>query len=760
MDNAPSLLLGTLDAIGVPLTRRSPTKSGAVAAASSEEDDYNERYQSLIEHEWATAGSSSSSVEAGLENGLLLQDVVGAFLNAAAETARCIVREYALPLEQKAILPLNLAADAGDGSRPQRGGEHEGDEGAGGPRAPAPGGGAENGSTGGGGEVYLHQGILLRLAEQRKVAGNELRSIGAMQAATLRASRSRCVAGQQSGSAAAGEEQEHVHTVLTCSVDFLGFRFYAMAVPPVDEGRTLAYGRNLPSDPFAAGGAGLRSVLRETARALNLRQHLATARSLADNTLEQVLVELNVDAQLHRCGDRRTYAMNLARLFPLDLPEPGAAEALTNVLRPEFVRAFNVPMSSDAFNASLGDTEDQEQNDMDVAKASQHLREVVIPRLVGHLDSLEEFPLDGAALVRVMHRHGVNVRHLGRIAEMTALPHVRDTAVIEMVARVCKHILNRSLRALARFARDQPGVAGHDKAPGCITDFFNLVLGHGDEASRFWDEVIAPAVVAKFKYVIGDFRDVALHKNQLFWAMQVACGATFVPDDRYAFAAAENPLSTENLRDITPRVSYPENGALACNAMAATAEQHLAKRQYQMAQQGFNLRLGALQALYGRRPGGGCVGGVLSEAPLLLSRLAEVHLGLDDSSTASRCSAEAVRQAPRFHVTSARALETRMRVLFACGDREGALVAYNDAIGAACAHLGHHHPIICELHASLAELYYKDRSMEAALGHMLRAYDLAKKVLGSHHRVVATYSTRLGHIYTAMQVLSTVLSHP
>ena len=101
-----------------------------------------------------------------------------------------------------------------------------------------------------------------------------------------------------------------------------------------------------------------------------------------------------------------------------------------------------------------------------------------------------------------------------------------------------------------------------------------------------------------------------------------------------------------------------------------------------------------------------------------------------------------------------------MRVLFACGDREGALVAYNDAIGAACAHLGHHHPIICELHASLAELYYKDRSMEAALGHMLRAYDLAKKVLGSHHRVVATYSTRLGHIYTAMQVLSTVLSHP
>ena len=50
--------------------------------------------------------------------------------------------------------------------------------------------------------------------------------------------------------------------------------------------------------------------------------------------------------------------------------------------------------------------------------------------------------------------------------------------------------------------------------------------------------------------------------------------------------------------------------------------------------------------------------------------------------------------------------------------------------------------------------------MEAALGHMLRAYDLAKKVLGSHHRVVATYSTRLGHIYTSMNDLDHDLPTP
>ena len=468
MSTPAQQLLETLASVNVPLLPT--TQQGAIEASISTEDDYNERYQALIEREW----DASTSVETGLENGLLLQDVVGAFLNAAAETARCVVREYAVPLGQKTILPLSL------GSRSSSSG------------------GDEKGA--GTDEVYLHQGILLRLAAQRTVAANELRAIGALQEAALKVSKAQCAAGKDAGAAG----REHVRTVLTCLIDFLGFRFYAMAVPPVDEGRTLAYGRDHPAGAFADGGPGLQSVLRETARALNLRQHLTTARSLADNTLEQVLVELTVDAQLHRCADSRTYAMNLARMFPLDLPEPGAAEALTRVLRPEFVRGFNVPLSSDAFHASLGDTEDQEQNDVDVAKASQHLREVTLPALVGQLDALDEFPLEGTALVRVMHRHGINVRHLGRIAEMTMLPHVRDTAVIEMVARVCKHILDRSLRVLARVALDQPSTGGQDEAPGCVTDFFNLVLGQGDEASRFWDEVIAPAVLAKFKPVLSD----------------------------------------------------------------------------------------------------------------------------------------------------------------------------------------------------------------------------------------------------------------
>ncbi len=75
----------TLASVNVPLLPT--TQQGAIEASISTEDDYNERYQALIEREW----DASTSVETGLENGLLLQDVVGAFLNAAAETARPVV---------------------------------------------------------------------------------------------------------------------------------------------------------------------------------------------------------------------------------------------------------------------------------------------------------------------------------------------------------------------------------------------------------------------------------------------------------------------------------------------------------------------------------------------------------------------------------------------------------------------------------------------------------------------------------------------
>lgn len=57
------------------------------------------------------------------------------------------------------------------------------------------------------------------------------------------------------------------------------------------------------------------------------------------------------------------------------------------------------------------------------------------------LDLSEEIPLNSHSLITALHLAGINVRHIGRVAALSRLPHVRDMAVAEMVARVGKMAL-------------------------------------------------------------------------------------------------------------------------------------------------------------------------------------------------------------------------------------------------------------------------------------------------------------------------------
>lgn len=54
---------------------------------------------------------------------------------------------------------------------------------------------------------------------------------------------------------------------------------------------------------------------------------------------------------------------------------------------------------------------------------------MVIPDFVQRLDLLEILPVEGEGLTNEMHAVGINCRYLGRIAEATRLPHVRDLCI-------------------------------------------------------------------------------------------------------------------------------------------------------------------------------------------------------------------------------------------------------------------------------------------------------------------------------------------
>jgi protein TIF31 len=61
--------------------------------------------------------------------------------------------------------------------------------------------------------------------------------------------------------------------------------------------------------------------------------------------------------------------------------------------------------------------------------------------------------MDGQSLSRLLHKRGINIRYLGKIATMAEqqglrLQALNALAVQEMVARAFKHVANRQLRHL------------------------------------------------------------------------------------------------------------------------------------------------------------------------------------------------------------------------------------------------------------------------------------------------------------------------
>ncbi|KAL9275941.1 Clustered mitochondria protein-like protein [Drosera capensis] len=102
-----------------------------------------------------------------------------------------------------------------------------------------------------------------------------------------------------------------------------------------------------------------------------------------------------------------------------------------------------------------------------VKKASSFLTDVVLPKFVEDLCSLEVSPMDGQTLTEALHAHGINVRYIGKVADGTKhLPHLRDLCTDEIAVRSAKHIFKDVLR----------NTEDHDIAPA-ISRFFNCFFG-------------------------------------------------------------------------------------------------------------------------------------------------------------------------------------------------------------------------------------------------------------------------------------------
>ncbi|XP_061337567.1 clustered mitochondria protein-like [Gastrolobium bilobum] len=114
-----------------------------------------------------------------------------------------------------------------------------------------------------------------------------------------------------------------------------------------------------------------------------------------------------------------------------------------------------------------GSPEEIAADENNVRKVSLYLTDVVIPKFIQDLCTLEVSPMDGQTLIEALHAHGINVRYIGKVAGGTKhLSHLWDLCTNEIVVRSSKHIIKDVLR----------DTADHDLAPA-ISHLLNCLFG-------------------------------------------------------------------------------------------------------------------------------------------------------------------------------------------------------------------------------------------------------------------------------------------
>lgn len=137
---------------------------------------------------------------------------------------------------------------------------------------------------------------------------------------------------------------------------------------------------------------------------------------------------------------------------------------------------FKFALNPDAFSGQTPQTEEEKAefkaDEDEVRAAGAYLREQAIPDLLRELsDSDISFPMDGQSLSRLLHKRGINVRYLGKVADLATddrLRCLREIAVQDIVARCFKHVSAGYLRHLP-----VPAV------PACVAHLLNCLLSHG-----------------------------------------------------------------------------------------------------------------------------------------------------------------------------------------------------------------------------------------------------------------------------------------
>jgi tetratricopeptide (TPR) repeat protein len=768
--------------------------------------DWNGRFQRLLD--FAPRSSASAARHA-----LAVAELEGAFTAAAIEAARTIVAELALPEGERTAVPITfdeatLAIDAAASAASAGAAAGKAQSRAARLRQMRE---AKAAKAAGSGATaltsalivgYLQNGIFFRFAcerdseraafgsdadaadddddsravasVQRKRAGVEVRASGAVQRAALRAYRSSAAFAAAPQTAALSDDSAppvRLCTPLSCVVDVYGVRLHAVAALPLIEDESLKYGVSSSGGAFVDSDAAARGLVTELGQALALKPHAIASAAGATN------LPLSARVQVHVGSDARYYLLEVAELTPPEFgsapPPPSDAEMSDAVaaahaadaasafvasrrLRPEWlgsVRGSAPRLSADAFVAGSAELDD-------VECAAWYLRMVhdTAPALTRRIDALE---LGGVfhseALAAALHDAGLNVRHLGLVASFAMLPHARDAAIVEMIARVAKAELRNAQRnivwswATAQSAESSSSrgaakdaaalawaqLAGEQRVHAAT--LFDLVLGASADCDAFWTSVLAPGVFAKFGFNVAsgtygeaewvDGRESAVlnarravHLPALLFALSHHCGfelrdgANAAALDALAprLGATAQPIALDALvlvaGGVSCKASFEIGGAAGCGdaasdvANGATAKLAAGELSAEAALAPLQLKVRLARARC--KASGDAAQHTRRRFALARDLVAAATIAADTKAwpLVAAFANEVATLVPARHCLVGAASLLLMRAHCEFGAHDIVAQAYREGVAAVRFHLGRHHPLLVELHVTFGDL--------------------------------------------------------
>ncbi|XHF97648.1 Intracellular distribution of mitochondria [Aspergillus wentii] len=120
------------------------------------------------------------------------------------------------------------------------------------------------------------------------------------------------------------------------------------------------------------------------------------------------------------------------------------------------ISGFQLSLNPDVCSGQVPQTDEEKaqwaSDEKEVRETCDFLRSKVMPELIQDLhDGDVGFPMDGQSLSQLLHKRGINIRYLGKLAHLSKEKGARLAAlstivVQEMIARSFKHIANQYLR--------------------------------------------------------------------------------------------------------------------------------------------------------------------------------------------------------------------------------------------------------------------------------------------------------------------------